>query len=521
MRSARKSHLADALFRAIKGKREVEWKRASDVEKADMIALSRLPMQEAVAKDQSRRVAVRCPRRAGKSFTALSIALERCLRRHHSDWVIVGLTKDSVRAIYWRQLKLISEKMELGIGFHNTFMTATFPNGSTLRFLGGSTRDEIEKLRGAAYHGVVVDECKSINPVVFEELISDVIGPALSDHAGTLYLIGTPGSILAGPFYEATCEPPVLRDAADGRKIYSNWKQEAADPKPPHEWSLHTWTTRANDSIREADGTPRIWKEALEEKARKGWSDGSPTWRREYLGEWVQADNLLVYRYNSGVNAYDGVLPEGHRWVYVMGADFGYKDAFAIVVWAYSPTCPGLYEVASVGESRQTVQGMVDLIRRVEDGLGGPVSVRVGDPGYGGLNIMATLGQEHDLPFIVAEKSKKLDHINHFNDDLERGLIHIVRGGGLEKELLGNRWLERSLGKVPLEDPSTPNDLCDSALYAWRFCRHRITDTPAQPPVHGSAEWWAAYEAAMEQRVIERELAKALDSELDSDAWGN
>lgn len=479
-------------------------------------------MQEAVSLDRSRRVAVRCPRRAGKSFTALSIALERCLRNHHSDWVIIGLTKDSVRAIYWRQLKLISDKMELGMAFHNTFMTATFPNGSTIRFLGGSTRDEIEKLRGAAYHGVIIDECKSINPVVFEELISDVIGPALSDHAGTLYLIGTPGAILAGPFYEATCEPPVLRETPAG-KIYSNWP--SADPeKPNHEWSLHTWTSRANTSIKEEDDTPRIWKEALAEKARKGWSDSSPTWRREYLGEWVQADNLLVFRYCSAYS-YDGQLPDGHHWTFVLGADFGYRDAFALVVWAYSSTCPGLYEVVSVKESRQTITGMLTLIRSVEDNLPGPISVRVGDPGYGGLNIMATLGQEHDMPFIVAEKSKKLDHINHFNDDLERGLVHIVRGGQLEKELLGHRWLERSLGKVPLEDPSTPNDLCDSALYAWRFCRHRVTETPVAPPVHGSPEWWAAHESAMEQRVIDRELAKARDVDglglLDADSWGN
>lgn len=507
--SRSRARLEDALFRELKRRVPPDWAKASDGEKADVVASARLPVQEAVARDTHDRVSVRCPRRAGKSFCALSIALERCLRYPKSYWVIVGLTRPTIKQIYWRPLQALSQTMELALHFQHTELIAYFPNGSLIRFAGAESRAEVEKLRGAAYHGVIVDECKSFNPVVFSELIDDVLAPALQDHRGTLFLIGTPGAVLAGPFYEATANPPLIREV-EGRKLYSN-RPAGTKLDGGFEWSAHTWTVRDNTA------QPHIWAAGLKEKDRKGWSDDNPTWRREYLGEWVAADNILVYSYSPYRNGYSGDLPEGHTWHHVLGADFGYRDSTALVIWAFSDTCPGLFERVSFKAPKLTLPEIAQLITDLEGQVGG-VEMRVGDPAGGGATMMATLGGEHDLPFLVAQKSKKLEYINHFNSDLAAGLVRIQFGSDLEREIAENRWHERSLGRVPVEDPATPNDLCDAALYAWRFCRHRLgKPDPAVAQVN-SPEWWAAYEAAMEQRVLDRESERER-GELDRNWW--
>ena len=122
-----------------------------------------------------------------------------------------------------------------------------------LSFLGAETTSEIEKLRGGAYHGVIVDECKSFNPIVLSELVEDVIRPALADHNGKLILIGTPGRDLRGIFYEATQQPSPLNVA--GRPTNSRYGSGIEA-----EWSSHHWDARDNVAM------PNIWKDFLATK---------------------------------------------------------------------------------------------------------------------------------------------------------------------------------------------------------------------------------------------------------------
>ena len=49
-------------------------------------------------------------------------------------------------------------------------------------------------------------------------------------------------------------------------------------------------STHSTWNIRDNEAKPAQWANALATKRRRGWSDDHPTWRREYLGEWV-ADN--------------------------------------------------------------------------------------------------------------------------------------------------------------------------------------------------------------------------------------
>ncbi len=109
-----------------------------------------------------------------------------------------------------------------------------------------------------------------------------------------------------------------------------------------------------------------------------------------------------------------------------------------------------------------------------------------------------------------AEKTEKNDHIDLFNDDLDMGLIRFRRGSELASEMLGNKWLEKSIGtEKRVEDPSTPNDLCDAALYSFRWCLHKAA-RPASPavPRAQSAEWFRQMAMQERDRAISEAIAK-------------
>lgn len=511
-----RKHLLAHLLASVKAKQESST-LADDQAKADFIAASRTPAQARASSDKSRRKAIRAPRRTGKSWYVLSEATENCLRKPWSIWVIVGLSRPSVQQIFWGLFKQISKQLELHVSFLETQLIAKFPNGSQILFRGAESRSEIEKLRGGQYDGVIVDECKSFAPAVFVELVQDVIEPALGDRRGKLILIGTPGDQLTGPFYEATCEPPIPFKGADGVTRHSN-KLYGSEDQTPYIWSLHAWTLRDNTEC------PWLWEEANKLKLVRGWSDDHPSWRREYLGHWVAAKDKFVYRYQPSRHDYDGELPEGFQPVYVLGLDVGWKDADAICVWAYSRHDYHVYQVYGEKRPKQNITNLARWLHQVADMF--PIDHMVYDPAGGGAKIIAELAEIHSLYFDApADKKDKNAYIELFNTELDAGRIHILRGNPLGDELLENRWLEKSLGTPKrTEDPKTPNDLCDAALYAWRVCDHRRPVPPDRKVlVEQSREWWneqkrISYEKALAQHKA-RHAQEDDYSKLDRDWW--
>ncbi|HET7040343.1 MAG TPA: terminase family protein, partial [Gemmatimonadales bacterium] len=448
---------------------------ATSEEKAQFLEDSLLRVQRPVLNSIRRgvkRIAVRCPRKVGKSYLAMVIAVAGALRKNRANWVIIGLTRPSIQAIYWKALQELDKALDLKAHFQHTALVMNLPNGSTVSLTGAENRAEIEKLRGPAYHGAIVDECKSFNAVVFHELVFDVLGPALKKDRGPLLIIGTPGEVLQGPFYEATQQPaPVVKG-----KPLNRWAFHRGEPVPdqPREatWELHTWTQEDNTAV------PHLWEEGLKEKAEAGWSDDHPTWRREYLGEWVAGDSVIVYRYRADRHDYDPDgpgpwgLPHQGPWRLVMGIDLGSKDPSAVVVWAYSENDPALWEVYSEKRQHQNGRQIAEWVAQVEAELGQAPEARVVDQAGLALMFVDTLAEDYGLVLEPAEKREKLDHIAVFNTDLDQWpnpRIRTRRGSVLGDELAGNRWLESSLGtERRKEDPRTPNDLCDAALYAFR-----------------------------------------------------
>lgn len=531
-RKKRQGDLVEALFAEVH--REAQARRKTDLwaDKAGSLRVLLMASQARLERDPGKRIAVRSPRQTGKSTGVMLIVSIRCLETAYSNWVVVGLTRPSVKEIYWSALKQMNEAYELGIVFQHQELTATFKNGSRIRFVGAENIGEIEKLRGGRYDGVVIDECKSFGATVFAELVHDVIEAALMQKAGQLYIIGTPGDTLDGPFYEATAETPIETRDAEGKLLSLSNAPYGSTPSADAKWSLHAWTMEDN-TTQFPDGKGgfyTMWDQALIIKARNGWSDDHPTWRREFLGHWVPNDDKRVYRFQRRLHTYVPLsdtpwgLPEG-EWKFVLGADLGSRDGTALVVWAFSPVHEGLWEVyadrkeARPGQ-RMSVSAIAAWIKTLEEEYGAFDGTACDTAGLATM-VVDTLAVDHNVYLEPAEKKEKVDHIELFNNDLDRGLIHVRHDSKLIGELIDARWSIAKLEKGRREeDGSIENDIADAALYGFRWCNHKLARKPVQPIALWTPEWHR--EQARQELADAEKQARARgtrEGQLDESWW--
>jgi hypothetical protein len=463
----------------------------TDKEKASAILDRLFPQQRAFVLDPSRQKAALCPRRSGKSYSVLSYALIVALSQPGSKTLIICKVRRQARGVYWNDLKRLSKEFELGAHYRNMELECELPNGSLISFTGADTTEEIEKFRGQGYDLVCIDEGKSYSPALLKELIQDVIKPALLDRRGTLVMIGTPGAILSGAFYEITTAKKTkdfgsVRPFEDRNK--PEWKTSNGRKKP-FNWSLHRWHSKDNIFA------PWIWTGALADKVQAGWPDDHPTWVREYLGKWVPDDDALVYMYSKanmdGKCNYHPTeepwgLPPGHEWHFLLGLDLGYHDDTAFVVAAWSPTDPNLYYIHAEKHTKWTIEQVAFRAKELEDIYGGFMA-RIADTGGLAKMLCESMAATYGVHFEAAKKTEKHAHIKLLNSDLEHGRIKLPEDGALAEEYETLQWAGADR---KLEDPACANHAADAALYIWRYAYHHLWEARQDSPTPGTPEWW-------------------------------
>jgi hypothetical protein len=510
---------------AAEGSREREARRAQALYEG--CTASQKTVLESAAKGYQY-LSVRCPRRSGKSHGMTSLALWWGETHPNSRILIISLTLKSTKENFWSGAPggIIRQNTtyELGLKFNHTDTVWLHENGSRGRLAGAETVADIERLRGAAAEAdiAIVDECKSFAPELLNELIRDVLEPGLMTRNGTLILGGTPGSIPVGTFYEAT--DPRARNDAGG--ITCIPVEDAEGPAYDHLskdersqlWRLHTWTIQDNTAA------PMQWKRALGNKRRQGWGDDHPTWRREYLGEWVTDATDLVYTWAAHKHKEEYVtwrpekktkdnpagLPiEQGPWRFVLGVDLGYVDESALVLAAYSETSKELRHVYDFKQPGMTVDDFFDEVFSVIERYGRPDAIVADTAGGGSKMLVETLNQRYGLGIESAKKTEKQDHIELLNSDFAAGRVKVIPGSDLAHELSGLQWDLSRESKMVLartgrlrEDPSCPNHLCDALLYLYRYSYHFWSQAPKPGLTPHTTEWWVEFER--------RQLAQAL-----------
>jgi hypothetical protein len=438
--------------------------------------------QAAFIADERKSLAVLGTRRSGKTHGAAS-RLYRAARKHkRSIALYMALTRDSAKRIIWPILQEMNEKESIGAKFSEHNLTATLPNGSTIVCVGADMKNFIGRLKGAKYSEACIDEAQLFRSHL-DDLINDVLKPALIDYDGALVLCGTPGPIKEGTFYRITTQN-------EGR------------------YSQHRLSIFSNPFIPRA----REWIE--EHKKDMGWDETNATLRREYYGEWVEDESALVYQFNREKNMkpWPGQMA---GITYIMGLDFGYNDKTACSVIAYSKTDRRSWIVFSDGHSDMTVTEIAEWVKSLYARY--KPDLITADTGGLGKTIAAELIVRHSLPIRAAEKIDKLAWIALMNDEFRRENLLL----DVSCTKLADQYRTLTKSEKGKEDPRLSNDLADSALYGFRYVYSYLAQKPTEAPEYGSRKWADDQARRMEEEAIRaaRERAEQ-ERELDPFAEG-
>lgn len=420
-------------------------------------------------------------RRTGKSHTLTAWLCDGWQHYPNETSVFIAQTQGHAYRILWKTLIRFDQKYQLGLKLDESKLTATFPNGYQIWLTGCSTLREAEKIRGARYRRVAIDEAGTIASDLLEYLIDDVIDPALMDLDGELALSGTPGVIPKGYFYE--------RCTGIGEQ------------GPVASWPMFESTCLDNPYV---NGGEYI----RQKLAEKGWTESNSTFRREYLGQWVVDLDSIIYPFVGNRNGFAGAdLPTNRgRHRSIISVDIGWHHDTAIIVSTSHRGHPDVW-FRSAWKSPHLLLGRIamEVERRRQPLLaaGDSIELVIDSGGSGSKNLAEELKATYGLPFTAAEKRDKQLGIERLRDGLAVGTVH---ADPIECAALIGEW-----HALPYNDARTdhheqyPDHCADGALYGYR--RHLLAYRPEhEPPRPGSEEWNRRERAA--ERLAAQKRAK-------------
>lgn len=485
--------------------------------KAQLVLDLLMPMQKAVVLDPSKRIAARTPRRGGKTTTVRGRLMHCCLSKRNANCLYVALTRQSAESLMWggkTGLKRFVHELGLehDVEFNNSKLQMVIRStGSVLTLTGADNRADIDKHRGGEFDEAWIDEAKSFPERLLKELIAEVIEPALLTRDGALGMIGTPGNLLSGPFYDVT---------RTGSEIARPYGTPLTDDSDKRVWSFHTWTMADNTAA------PEQWARALKVKADNGYSDTNPIWLREFLGQWAANDTDHVYRFR----AHDGNgkpwniwtpgpktkqnpfgLPLEHQWQFVYGLDMGHGDPFAFEVWAFSETSRDILQCWEFTRTKMSVTEVGQLLEQMTAKTGYPMGIVSDTAGLGGM-VLQEIAERFGIKVEAAEKKNKVDAIELTNADLIDGHMKLLDEPGivntLRQQMLELQWDETGLK----ENKAQRNDCCDATIYARRKALHHYGREPLAPdPKPGTPEAIGRMASEEERRAAEQSVREGED----------
>lgn len=437
--------------------------------------------QVSFIRDPARFKTAVCSRRSGKTVSCAA-DLHATTEALEGDVAYITVNRTSAKRIIWRDLVKINSDYSLGGKLDNTDLTITKPNGNVIYVTGAKDASDAEKLRGQKFRKVYIDECQSFRGYI-KDLVEDIIEPALTDYNGSLVLIGTPGPVPAGYFYDCSHNPA---------------------------WSHHKWTMLDNPHIKRLSGREPL-DIITELAARRGLKLTSPGIEREYFGLWRKDDDSLVYTFDPLLNSTLKV-PDHTDMTYIFGVDIGWKDSDAIAVLGYHAKSKNVYLVEELITAKQDITSLVAQIKALQSKYN-PVRM-VMDAGALGKKIQEEIRHRHGLHMEAAEKQRKYEFIKLLNDDLRTGKLQARLGTRFEEDCSLLQWDWEDPAK-PVIDDRYHSDICDAVLYAWRECKHYFyePDPPKAPrnPDLYMKELEEREADELEQRLLGQDQAQFTD----------
>ena len=435
--------------------------------------------------DPSRNKAALCTRRAGKTSMWARYCTMVALENAGSLIRIWAINRLRAKQLLWHEFTHVCARHKIPIKTHETELTIRFENGSEIRLLGADKDKEAQKKRGDKTRMEVILESQLFGPFL-KTLVEDVAEPCLFDLQGTMCMEGTPGPVPTGYWYWITGgdDRPVGQWTSQGMLVSTGRTNEMGESEKElvgAGWSCHRWSVLDNPHL------PHAAVELAAIRKKRHWTIDSPTYVREYRGQWVKDDGVLFYKYNSGRNDYSlvEVQPWGDGWKHVLGWDLGSRDDMALIAWGWHPTRRELYHAAEWKKPQASAEEVIAQIEKWES-MGFNFIAKVADTGGGGLMYVEQVMRRTSHVFEAAKKSEKLEHVRLMNDDFLSARLRVQQGSEYAGELSAlpkdPDW-DPDSGKPPGEDPRFPNHLTDAALYSWRHALNFIDFEAQEKPM--------------------------------------
>lgn len=413
-----------------------------------------------------------CSRRAGKTVACAAHLIDTAIHNPKTISLYITLSRSNAKRIIWPEILELNRVYDLKGHPDNTELSIKFPNGSIIYISGANDKSEIDKFRGLPIKLCYIDESQSF-PSYIQELIDDVIAPALMDFAGSLCLIGTPGPVPAGYFHKCDVELDT--------------------------WSSHAWNFFDNPFIPEKSGQTH---QALldRELERRGIQVNDATIQREWFGKWIMDSESLLLRYSEERNHFQE-LPKAN-WVYLMGIDLGFVDADAICVLAWSESTPVVYLVDEVVTQKQGISDLVQQIETLSNRYS--ISKMVIDEGGLGKKIAEEIRRRHHIPVHPADKLRKMENYALLNDALQRSHFKAKKTSRFANDsyLLEVDRDKTTPEKIRVKD-SFHSDIVDAVLYAFKESPAYTYQPPIVKPKHGTQEWANQQVTEMEEAAVQ------------------
>jgi len=337
------------------------------------------------------------------------------------------------KAIMLPVFRDLNFRFDLGLSINMADHTLTEPNGAIIRLAGVKDESAAHSLRGPRYRRAIIDEAQNFPSELLQCTVEEVLTPALVDSGGDMAITGTPGA-----------EP----DPED------YWFSLCGDPVSgtPGKWPTHHGTIFDNTR---AKVDPRI---ALADVMRQfQWTEDTPTFRREYLAEWVPDVGSLVFDYQGILEDISAAPLMG---LTVLSVDFGATRDHTSFTVLRQPERPHVWVMQSYSLNNLDMFAIADHINSLRSRW--KPNYILGDEGALGAGYGNTLRDRFNIPMEKAEKRHLRARIDHGRGMLSANLMHLTTEA---KELLAE-W--KRLPWDPLKigfKEGYKNDCTDGWLY--------------------------------------------------------
>lgn len=383
----------------------------------------------------------------------------------------MGLTLDSVTEIIWDIFKDLNKQGNYGCKFNETKHIVFFPNGSRIRLFGlDVSQKQMRKILGQSLRKVSIDEAGSITQDM-QTLCYQMIMPALTDNApdSWLTLLGTCENI-PGTFFEEVTE-----------------KREKG-----RDWQIHKWTAYENPHMK------KQWAAEMAEMKLHNPNIIHASWfKTHYLNEWCADDDLLIVPAKKVVRT--NFVDDG-TYTYVLGVDLGYNDANSFTILAASEKHRRAVIVKSFKEPELDLTDVANQIKQLQRKYDIHKIIIDGANKQG----VEEIKKRHHIPMEAAEKTDKATYLRLLRDDVLTGnlVMNESNCGELYTEWSQLMWKDSNKEK---EDDRCQNHCSDSALYAWRECRHYLYEPPKEKEGKNTDKYMDEIEEREAERMMEAE----------------